>query len=64
MARIFLTEEEAEDWGLKKKQVFNVRKMPEKILIRVLAGFIVLILGFTVSFNGPHLAALIASISG
>lgn len=49
MARIFITEEEAEDWGLKPKKVFNPRKIPEKILVRVLSGLALLVIGLLVT---------------
>lgn len=49
MARIFLTEDEAIEWGLKRKKIINPRKMPEKILVRVLSGLTLLLLGAIVT---------------
>lgn len=64
MARIFLTEDEAIDWGLKRPKRFNTRKMPEKILVRVLAGIIVLMSTLLLSIGGPQLMAIVLAGGG
>lgn len=64
MARIFLTSDEAIAWGLKKPKAFDTLKMREKILIRVLAGTIVLLVALLASIGGPQLAAILAATGG
>lgn len=64
MARIFLSKEEAETWGLSPKKMFDMSKMSEKILIRVLAGVIVFLLILVLGLSDPHISATLTSITG
>lgn len=64
MARIFLSKEEAETWGLVPKKLFDMSKVSEKILIRVLAGVIVFLLILVLGLIGPHVRATLTSITG
>ncbi len=57
MARIFLTEKEAEDWGLIPKKS-SKKAFRQKVLIRVVAGALVLALAGLVSMAGPGMLAL------
>jgi hypothetical protein len=57
MARIFLTEKEAEDWGLIPKKS-DKKVFKQKVLIRVVAGILVLALAGIISMAGPGVVAL------
>jgi hypothetical protein len=62
VARIFLSEAEAEAWGLKKKRTFNYRKMQEKVITRVLAGLILVFAGAVLTWKGPAVFHFITTL--
>lgn len=57
MARIFLTEKEAEDWGLIPRKS-DKKAFRQKVMIRVVAGILVLALAGMISMAGPGVVAL------
>lgn len=64
MAKIFLTKDEGEVWGLVPKKMFDMSKMREKILIRVLAGVIVFLLVLIIGLSGPTISGTLTAITG
>ena len=64
MAKIFLTKDEGEAWGLVPKKMFDMSKMREKILIRVLAGVIVFLLVLIIGLSGPTISGTLTAITG
>jgi hypothetical protein len=50
MSRIFLTEKEAQDWGLLPKK-FDTHSFKQKVVIRVVAGVIILAITLAIAWS-------------
>lgn len=59
MARIFLTEAEAQEWGLVPKKWWNTPAVKQKVLIRVVSGLVVVAILTALGLAGPSIALLL-----
>lgn len=59
MARIFLTETEAQAWGLLPKKWWDTPVIKQKVLIRVVSGLMVVAVVTALGFAGPGIATLL-----
>lgn len=59
MARIFLTEAEAQAWGLLPKKWWDASTIKQKVLIRVVAGLVVVAVITALGFAGPGIASIV-----